>query len=192
MKRRCHQSPELRETNTQVKNALSTLNKVLTEKSKNDAEDDCDLYAKLLAKKLRQYPLIDRQEVMYEIDGLLLKKSVSLNRQANPFNQRDNSTPSHTVINGNRPPSSLYSFASSSSPLLVDCSSTYELSESSPVLFSPNGQSPVYSSPVRLIQQKHMANREHNKVKNSSQRIIRPAQADLDNIVIEACYEADE
>lgn len=54
-----------------MKNAFSTLNTVLSNQ-KND--DDCDLYGKLLASKMRQFNDLDKQELMYEIDGLILKK----------------------------------------------------------------------------------------------------------------------
>lgn len=35
-------------------------------------EDECDLYAKLLAKKLRKYPEEVRMKLMYSIDGLMI------------------------------------------------------------------------------------------------------------------------
>ncbi|KAL4091735.1 hypothetical protein QTP88_026382 [Uroleucon formosanum] len=42
-----------------------------TEDEKED-EDECDVYAKLLAKKLRKYPERMRDQLMYKIDGFLL------------------------------------------------------------------------------------------------------------------------
>ncbi|RVE44688.1 hypothetical protein evm_010646 [Chilo suppressalis] len=72
-KRRRQKPVELQET--QMNTTLTTLNNMLNNtKHKNDSRDDCDLYGMLLAKKLRSYPEIERQEIMYEIDGLLLKK----------------------------------------------------------------------------------------------------------------------
>ncbi|GBP82688.1 hypothetical protein EVAR_27014_1 [Eumeta japonica] len=44
-----------------------------SKQQKIDSEDDCDLYGKLLAKRLRQFTDLEKQELMYEIDGLLLK-----------------------------------------------------------------------------------------------------------------------
>lgn len=40
----------------------------------NNEEDDCDLYARLLAKKLRRFNENERHEIMYEIDGLVLSR----------------------------------------------------------------------------------------------------------------------
>lgn len=81
-RRRSHKTPELNDTYTDVKHALSIL---------NDDVDECDLYGKLLAKKLRQYTDLDRQELMYEIDGLLLKKKRQLS------NLHNNSQPTSPI-----------------------------------------------------------------------------------------------
>ncbi|CAD7090172.1 unnamed protein product [Hermetia illucens] len=45
-----------------------------SETSRADEEDECDLYAKLLAKKIRELPKDDRKLMMYEIDGLFIPK----------------------------------------------------------------------------------------------------------------------
>lgn len=50
--------------------SFDTLNHVL--KGKKVEEDECDIYGKLLAKKLRKYPGRMRDIIMYKIDGLLL------------------------------------------------------------------------------------------------------------------------
>ncbi|XP_045775066.1 uncharacterized protein LOC123873979 [Maniola jurtina] len=39
---------------------------------KSEEDDECDIYAKLLARKLRKYPGRMRDRMMYKIDGLLL------------------------------------------------------------------------------------------------------------------------
>jgi hypothetical protein len=52
--------------------SFDTLNYVL--KVKKVDEDECDVYTKLLAKKLRKYPGRMRDQIMYKIDGFELKK----------------------------------------------------------------------------------------------------------------------
>lgn len=55
--------------------AFNALNQaILNKDQQNKTEDDCDLYGRLLANKLRKYSDNERQEIMYEIDGLLLKR----------------------------------------------------------------------------------------------------------------------
>jgi len=53
-----------------INESFDTLNYVL--KKKKEDEDECDVYAKLLAKKLRKYPGRMRDQLMYKIDGFLL------------------------------------------------------------------------------------------------------------------------
>lgn len=53
-----------------INETFETLNHVL--KQKKEDEDECDVYAKLLAKKLRKYPERMRDQLMYKIDGFLL------------------------------------------------------------------------------------------------------------------------
>lgn len=48
--------------------SFETLSNVL--KTKKREEDECDVYASLLAKKLRKYPERMRDRIMYKIDGL--------------------------------------------------------------------------------------------------------------------------
>lgn len=53
-----------------INESFDTLNYVL--KRKKEDEDECDVYAKLLAKKLRKYPERMRDQLMYKIDVFLL------------------------------------------------------------------------------------------------------------------------
>lgn len=55
-----------------MKDAISTLNKVINKKETQ--EDDCDRYGKILANKLRKLSDDERLQMMYEIDGLFIKK----------------------------------------------------------------------------------------------------------------------
>ncbi|CAF4891370.1 unnamed protein product [Pieris macdunnoughi] len=60
-------------------------------------DDDCDLYAKLLAIKLRELSTDERKIMMYQIDGLFI------NRISQKSNERHNTIPSilfSTVVNG--------------------------------------------------------------------------------------------
>lgn len=105
----------LDEAQKKMNEGFDTLNHALKEKRGKRVEDDeCDLYAKLLAKKLRKYPERMRDRIMYKVDGLLL----------------DNPYP-------DEPPSSAYSSHSSQSPYPY-----YQNSTSSPSYIVPH--SPVH------------------------------------------------
>lgn len=80
----------MQEVSQQVTQAVKKLKRYLNEKQ-ND-EDECELYGRLLAKRLKSYSEIDRLEIMYEIDGVLLRK------------RRRHSSTSH--VNLNNPSSS--------------------------------------------------------------------------------------
>ncbi|XP_044743217.1 uncharacterized protein LOC123305534 isoform X2 [Chrysoperla carnea] len=70
-------SPQILEVHSEsnLNSALSALNATLhTMQNKYETEDECDLYGSLLAKKLKRFSETERQELMYEIDGLLLQK----------------------------------------------------------------------------------------------------------------------
>lgn len=58
----------------QIGETLTNLNTIIFNKIN---EDDCDIYAKLLANKLRRYDGYERLKIMYEIDGLLLRNPPS-------------------------------------------------------------------------------------------------------------------
>ncbi|CAG5058045.1 unnamed protein product [Parnassius apollo] len=75
-KRRAKNPPELQEASKQMSAAFNTLNSVLqTKKNTADKEnDDADLFCKLLAKQLKDFPKDEREEIMYEIHGLILNK----------------------------------------------------------------------------------------------------------------------
>ncbi|KAI4458962.1 alcohol dehydrogenase transcription factor myb/sant-like [Holotrichia oblita] len=60
----------INEADKNINNSFATQSRVL-ERTIIE-EDDCDIYAKLLAKKLRRYPERMRYMLMYKIDGLLL------------------------------------------------------------------------------------------------------------------------
>ncbi|KAG7295032.1 hypothetical protein JYU34_022501 [Plutella xylostella] len=65
IRRRSRNPPELQEASNEMKRAFSSLNSVLSsKKQKIDSEDDCDLYGKLLAKMLRQFTDLEKQELI--------------------------------------------------------------------------------------------------------------------------------
>lgn len=70
---------ELQEVTLEMTKAFNTLNEALKSSKRQNItsskdEDDCDLYGRLLAKRLRQFSKADRQEIMYELDGLILSR----------------------------------------------------------------------------------------------------------------------
>lgn len=77
------------EAENKISQTLDTLNQVLKDKlnkEKENHEDECDMYAKLLATRLRKYPEPMRSRIMYEIDGLLLQNPVHLPSNVYPRN----------------------------------------------------------------------------------------------------------
>lgn len=62
----------INEASKQMKDTFDTLNCIL--KDRGSEEDECDLYCKLLAKKLRGLPENDRALFMYEIDGMFINR----------------------------------------------------------------------------------------------------------------------
>ncbi|XP_072948155.1 uncharacterized protein [Epargyreus clarus] len=64
--------------NSDMKNAFKSFNSVLKKYNELNAqeedEDECDLYGRLVAKKLRQFSETERHEIMYEFDGVLLNR----------------------------------------------------------------------------------------------------------------------
>ncbi|KAH9642782.1 hypothetical protein HF086_010435 [Spodoptera exigua] len=110
-RRRSVKPPELEKADKEMSKAFNTLNQaILNKDQQNKKEDDCDLYGRLLANKLRKYSDNERQDIMYDIDGLLLKRR----RNTSP---QYVSSPSQIIIS-KRPSSSAtsYSCPSPSSP----------------------------------------------------------------------------
>jgi len=74
-------------------------------KKKKEDEDECDVYAKLLAKKLRKYPGRMRDQLMYKIDGFLLD-NLYPDEQPSSANSYYSSTPSPHYQNSTPSPAS--------------------------------------------------------------------------------------
>lgn len=87
--------PELQEANYYMRRAFTTLYNVL---SKRKEDDDCDIFAKLVASKLRKIPETEREDIMYEIHRIVHNRTHR----------------SDTIVAGARPsPSLTYSRAGS-------------------------------------------------------------------------------
>lgn len=83
----------LDEAQKKINESFDTLNHVL--KVKKVDEDECDVYAKLLAKKLRKYPDRMRDQIMYKIDGFLLDNPYPDERPSSAYSSYHySSTPS--------------------------------------------------------------------------------------------------
>lgn len=72
-KRRSKNPSELSEASREMANAFGTLNRVLEKKTER-LDDDCDLYAKLLATKLRKFLESEREDIMLDIDSMLINR----------------------------------------------------------------------------------------------------------------------
>ena len=71
-KRHGSNPPELQTTAVQIKQAFDTLNNVFNRI--DESEDECDLFGRLVAKKLRRLPEYERDDLMYEIEGLFHRR----------------------------------------------------------------------------------------------------------------------
>ncbi|CAG9787176.1 unnamed protein product [Diatraea saccharalis] len=143
-KRRSVKPPELEKADKEMSKAFNTLNQAILNKGQqNKIEDDCDLYGRLLANKLRKYSDNERQEIMYDIDGLLLKRR----RNCSP---QYVSSPSQIIIS-KRPSSSATSYSCPSpsslwinSPPSSSTSSNYSQYKSQ----IPSPQTYIITSPI--------------------------------------------
>lgn len=77
--RRRDNPTELEEAVKQVKRALSTLENCI---NNSKEEDECDLYGKIFAKKLRKLPDNEREIFMYEINGMFVNRLLHCNNQS--------------------------------------------------------------------------------------------------------------
>lgn len=84
----------INETSMQMKDTFNTLNSVL--KDRRTEEDECDLYCKLLAKKLRGLPENERTIFMYEIDGMFIKRLRNVSTSSPNFYIPQGPTSSHS------------------------------------------------------------------------------------------------
>uniref|UniRef100_A0A6P7FBF9 Uncharacterized protein LOC114328305 n=1 Tax=Diabrotica virgifera virgifera TaxID=50390 RepID=A0A6P7FBF9_DIAVI len=75
-KRLAKDPPELAEASREMTTAFSTLNKALSNKSAAQ-EDECDLYCKLLAKRLKNFSENEQEEIMFEVDQLIRNKRIN-------------------------------------------------------------------------------------------------------------------
>lgn len=87
--RRRANPPELAEAGKQMQQAFGMLKDVTSRKPLE--EDECDLYGKMIAKKLRKIPEHERDTVMYELDGFLLERTRKIHRSTSVIEHPGNS-----------------------------------------------------------------------------------------------------
>ncbi|KAL3283595.1 hypothetical protein HHI36_006733 [Cryptolaemus montrouzieri] len=75
--------PELREAEIKMKEAFSMLKEVVRDGQQKE-DDECELYGKMLAKKLRRFDDIDRQIIMHRIDGMIIDALTRPNMSSQP------------------------------------------------------------------------------------------------------------
>ncbi|CAH1998797.1 unnamed protein product [Acanthoscelides obtectus] len=68
--------------------AIETIFKNIDQKKE---EDDCELYARLLARRIRQIPERRRESLMLEIDGLVMKAKFESSLEEIPNSPASNS-----------------------------------------------------------------------------------------------------
>lgn len=71
---RLKESPGQQEAGHQMKDVFNLLQNVVSKKPIERDEDECDLYGKILAMKLRKLSEHEREATMYEIDGIFLNR----------------------------------------------------------------------------------------------------------------------
>lgn len=73
-KRRASSSPEFQEASKKMSTTFIALNNELTKKQSVEEEDECDLFCKMLAKQIKEYPKLEREEIMYELHGVMINR----------------------------------------------------------------------------------------------------------------------
>lgn len=66
--------PELQEASRKMSSAFTVLNNALTSKETGKEEDGCDFFCKMLAKQIKEYPKFEREEIMYELHGIMMNR----------------------------------------------------------------------------------------------------------------------
>ncbi|CAG4997056.1 unnamed protein product [Parnassius apollo] len=165
----------------QIATAFGQLANVLGQRQSHSAikeDDDCDLYAKLLAKKLRELFKHERSLIMYEIDGIFINRiqcrlprretpsplysnpysrppSVSTSCRSQPgLNIRMRNRPSSTLSSYSEPISNIYAsnqpVEPSDQPTYIQCAN--DLSIQTPSFQSANAHLIQPSSDIYSVQ----------------------------------------
>ncbi|CAH0697409.1 unnamed protein product [Spodoptera exigua] len=114
-KRRAKDPPEMQEANKKMSTAFTALNKALANKENIKEEDECDLFCKMLAKQIREYPKLEREEIMYELHGVMMNRR----RRYNTMQGRSYAVSSPSQIILSRPSTSNSMYPSTPSPIYV-------------------------------------------------------------------------
>ncbi|VVC41784.1 Hypothetical protein CINCED_3A019554 [Cinara cedri] len=108
--------PELQKVVNQMKEEFNMIKNVTTKRG-SDKEDDeeYDLLGKLLAKKIRKLPEREREEFLYEIQGVYINKLCNANSFSTHSNasSTEQSDPTHQI----KPPSNVSSHSESTCPI---------------------------------------------------------------------------
>lgn len=92
-------SPEVQEPWNHLKGGLAAESKVSSKRA-NTEDDDCDLFAKILAKKLRKLPEHERLLLMYEIDGMFISRLYGNNSSPVTVNSYSHISAADDDLNG--------------------------------------------------------------------------------------------
>ncbi|KAF9417483.1 hypothetical protein HW555_005406 [Spodoptera exigua] len=114
-KRRAKDPPEMQEANKKMSTAFTALNKALANKENIKEEDECNLFCKMLAKQIREYPKLEREEIMYELHGVMMNRR----RRYNTMQGRSYAVSSPSQIILSRPSTSNSMYPSTPSPIYV-------------------------------------------------------------------------
>lgn len=85
--------PELQIASKQMSEAFSNLNKVINRTAKDDIEDECDVFGKLIAKKLKKLPEHEKEDLMFEIHALFRKRRFERSSSFESFRSSTPNTP---------------------------------------------------------------------------------------------------
>lgn len=91
----------------------STLKRTDAARQRNKKVDDCDLYAQLLATKLRKMSVEKRLKLMHDIDGMILRHQYGYQSETQFSPMRSSPSPSYIPNQFQRPGTSASSYSDS-------------------------------------------------------------------------------
>ncbi|RVE49703.1 hypothetical protein evm_005678 [Chilo suppressalis] len=124
-KRRATNPSELHEASKKMSTAFTALNSALSSKERGKEEDECDLYCKMLAKQIKEYPKLEREEIMYELHGIMLNRRRRYNKMMQGRSYTV-SSPSQVILSRPSTSNSVYLSKTPSPSYLTDSSFSFE------------------------------------------------------------------
>lgn len=73
-RRKTNNPDELQGALNKVQESFNALNGIIAKRAHERDEDECDMFGKMLAKKLRKLPEHEREIFMYDIDGMFINR----------------------------------------------------------------------------------------------------------------------